>query len=520
MQNKEIKKIVILGGGSAGWLTAGIIAADHKTAVSGGLEIVLVESTEVNPIGVGEGTWPSMRATLKKIGISETELIQKCEASFKQGTKFQGWVNGAENDVYYHPFVLPAGYGDVDLVLPWQKNRHETSFADAVSCQSALSERGLAPKQMATPEYASVANYGYHLNSVKLGELLQEHCKKKLGVRQVLDHVVDIVSDTSGDIRALTTKAHGEITGDLFVDCSGVSSLLLGKHFEVPFISRRHVLFNDSAIAVQVPYQNAEVAIASNTISTAHESGWIWDIGLPTRRGVGCVFSSAHCSTEAALETLKNYIALTQSRGQIEELQYRNISIDPGHREKFWYKNCVAIGMSSGFLEPLEASALVLVEASAKMLSELMPENRKAMEHVAQRFNKHFLYYWDSIVDFLKLHYVLSQRDDSDYWRDNKSRDSIPDRLAEFLAFWKYHVPSRHDFPMAEEMFPAASWQYILYGMGFETAPSSTLSSFNDNALHEFYFRSNTQYINKIVPALPSNRELIKHICEFGLPKS
>ncbi len=520
MQNKAIKKVVILGGGSAGWLTAGIMAAEHKTSMAGGLEIVLVESPEVSPIGVGEGTWPSMRTTLMKIGISETEFIQKCEASFKQGTKFQGWVTGAKNDVYYHPFVLPAGYGDVDLVLPWQKMRNETPFADAVCCQVALSERGLAPKQAATPEYASVANYGYHLNSVKLGELLKEHCTKNLGVKQVLDHVVGIVSDGSGDIAALTTKAHGDITGDLFVDCSGVKSLLLGKHFEVPFVSRRDVLFNDSAIAVQVPHQHDEVAIASNTISTAHKSGWIWDIALPTRRGVGCVFSSAHSTPEEALKTLKSYITATAGGEKAEELQYRNIAIKPGHREKFWHKNCVAIGMSSGFLEPLEASALVLVEASARMLSELMPTNRQAMEHVAQRFNKQFLYYWDSIVDFLKLHYVLSKRDDSDYWCDNKSRNSMSDRLAEFLEFWKFHVPTRHDFPMAEEMFPAASWQYILYGMGYETKPSSTLSTFNDINAYEPYFRSNAEYINKVVPALPSNRALIKHICEFGLPKA
>ncbi|HEX7028473.1 MAG TPA: tryptophan 7-halogenase, partial [Gammaproteobacteria bacterium] len=192
MSDQAVKHVVILGGGSAGWLTAGVIAAEHKANEPGGLAVTLVESPNVAPIGVGEGTWPTMRTTLSKIGVSETEFFRNCEASFKQGIKFVGWVNGAEDDYYYHPLELPRGFNKTDLVSPWQKIRDRVAFADAVCFQGHLCERNLAPKQLSTPEYAHVANYAYHFSSVKLGEFLAKHCTEKLGVRHIVDDVTGI----------------------------------------------------------------------------------------------------------------------------------------------------------------------------------------------------------------------------------------------------------------------------------------------------------------------------------------
>ena len=170
--------------------------------------------------------------------------------------------------------------------------------------------------------------------------------------------------------------------------------------------------------------------IQSATLSTAQTAGWIWDIGLPTRRGIGHIYSSDYNTEENARAELISYIEKTAGKDAAAETTIRKITFDPGHREKFWHKNCVAIGMSSGFIEPLEASALVLVELSAAMIAEQLPANRKIMDLVAKRFNEKFLYRWDRIVDFLKLHYVLTKRTDSQYWIDNCQPTSIPQSFA------------------------------------------------------------------------------------------
>src|SRR6185295_9871677 len=237
-----VKHVVIVGGGSAGWLTAGLIAAEHRAAASDGLRVTVLESPDVGPIGVGEGTWPTMRDTLRRIGVSETDFIRECDASFKQGSRFDGWVDGSTSDRYYHPFVLPHGYTETNLVAGWLERHADVPFADLVSFQPHLCAQGKAPKQAATPEYAAVANYAYHLDAGKFGLFLRKFCTEKLGVRHMLDHMVGIQTDENGDIAHLETKSNGNLPGDLFVDCTGMQSLLLGQHYGVGFRSQKHVL--------------------------------------------------------------------------------------------------------------------------------------------------------------------------------------------------------------------------------------------------------------------------------------
>ncbi len=513
---KYVRKIVVVGGGAAGWLTAGTIAAEHEAGAGTGISVTLVESPDVATIGVGEGTWPTMRRTLKRLGISETEFIRQCDASFKQGTRFDGWHTGADGDRYYHPFSLPLGYATTSLIPSWQARRREISFADALSVQSRICERGLAPKQIATPEYAAVVNYGYHLDAGKFSQMLQKHCTEALGVQHILDHVTAINAADSGDIASLDCQRHGKIEGDLFIDCTGFASLLLGKHYGVPFISRKDNLFIDSALAVQVPYASPDSPIESQTISTAQSAGWIWDIGLSSRRGVGYVYSSGHVSDAEAEAELRAYIE--PSMGKVaESVDLRKISINPGHRQEFWHRNCVAVGMSAGFLEPLEASALVLVELSAEMLSEQLPVTRDTMEIVARRFNEKFRYRWDRVIDFLKLHYVLSERRETDFWIENREGKSLPASLRELLTLWHRHFPVNADFSQIGEVFSAASYQYVLYGMGFETVPGpATRRSLPDDEADRM-FAENAENTRKMLAGLPGNRELINAIKESGL---
>jgi tryptophan 7-halogenase len=512
-----VRNVVIVGGGSAGWLAAAVIAAEHCTKPGAQLRVTVVESPDVAPIGVGEGTWPTMRDTLRSIGVSESDFIRECDATFKQGSRFDRWVTGEDDDRYYHPFVLPHGYTDTNLVAGWLQRYPERAFASVASFQPHLCARDRAPKQASTPEYAAVANYAYHLDAGKFGLFLRKHCIERLGVVYLSDHVVDIVAHDDGDIASLTLKEHGALSGDLFVDCTGMQALLIGKHFGVEFISKKSTLFNDSALAVQVPYPREDQEIASQTISTAQRSGWIWDIGLPTRRGVGYVYSSAHTSDDAAEVELRAYLNAGNAAQAAPAV--RKLRFEPGYRTRFWHRNCVAIGLSAGFIEPLEASAIALVELSAAMLRDQMPATRSEMDIVARRFNDAFAYRWERVIDFLKLHYVLTRRTDSDFWRDNLRADSIPERLQEQLILWRRRPPSRYDFHRIEEVFPSASYQYILYGMGFRPSSEAGVRRSDDPGAADGFFRETAQTIGRMLAALPSNRELIAHVNRSGFPR-
>jgi tryptophan halogenase len=508
-----IKSVVIVGGGTAGWLTAGIIAARHQGRIKAGrFSVTLIESPTISIIGVGEGTWPTLRTSLEKMGVSETDLFRECDVAFKQGARFARWTTGAETDGYYHPLMLPQGFAQVNLVPHWLSNGQGRSFCDTVCPQGELCDDGLAPKTIATAEYQAVANYAYHLDAGKFAPFLQRHCTEKLGVRHVLANVVSVNQDEKGDIRSVVTQEAGEVPGDLFVDCSGFSALLIGKTLGVGFKDCSDVLFCDTALAVQVPYDTPDAPMASHTISTAQSAGWTWDIGLPTRRGVGYVYSSRHTTEEAAQEELARYVG-----PRIKDLKVRKIPIRAGYRETFWKNNCVAVGLAAGFLEPLESSAIVLVELSAKLIAEQMPACREVMDIVATRFNDVTDYRWGRIIDFLKLHYVLTKRTDSQFWIDNVDPATIPDRLKDLLELWKYRSPWFFDeFDRLEEVFPAASYQYVLYGMGFRTEVDP-VENHGTELMASRLLDENIASTRRMRSQLPKNRELIRKIFDYGM---
>jgi len=508
-----VRRIIVVGGGTAGWITASLIAAENRESAHAP-EVVLVESPDIPIIGVGEGTWPSMRLTLQKIGLAEADLMRQCEASFKQGTRFTGWARPGDDCQYVHPFSLPAEYATLNLAEHWLSTGAAGSFAEFVSPQAAIIAAGLAPKQSVTPEYAFNVNYGYHFDAGKFAQLLQQHAVARLGVRHVCANVERVESQADGNIAALALATGERLVGDLFVDCTGQRALLIGQQPGAGFKSVKNVLFNDMAIAVQVPYMDAGQPIASVTCATAVSSGWIWDIGLQTRRGIGHVYSSAHTSEAEAMATLRGYIQKVSPRTDLDRLGFRQIRFEPGYRRQFWVGNCVAVGLSGGFIEPLEASALALIEQSAQIISRQLPVNRETMAVVARRFNEKMAYHWERVIEFLKLHYVLSQRDDSDYWRACRDPATCPDSLRDKLLLWQQQAPWHDDAPRVDELFPSASYQYVLYGMGFRPGLRAArgASLLRDRERVERVLQASAERTRQLRNLLPSNRELLNSL--------
>lgn len=491
----SIARIVIVGGGTAGWLAASVLAARLSK-----LSITLVEAPDIATIGVGEGTWPTMRETLATIGISEPEFLTACDASFKQGSRFDGWVTGAADDSYLHPFTLPPAGDMRELLAAWRAGAAGASFTAAMTAQAAVCERNLAPRQRAMPDYAAALNYGYHLDAGKFAALLARHATRRLGVTHIACAVSGAMAAANGDIAALQLRDGRSLEADLFIDCTGQAGLLIAGHCGVDWIDRSDVSFNDRALAVQVPVA-AGSPIASQTVGTAHAAGWLWDIGLPSRRGIGCVYSARFLSDEAAEATLRAYVARRVPGADMAALEPRRLAFRTGHRARFWQGNCLAIGQSAGFIEPLEASAIVMIELSLRALTDCFPADRASMDIHARRFNALFSHRWDRIVEFLKLHYVLSHRDEP-YWRAQRDPAPLPARLAENLALWRHHPPSARDFPDFDEIFPAASQQYVLYGMGYPVPPGLTACSpAAQTRLAEVRDRGRT-----LLAALPENR--------------
>jgi hypothetical protein len=507
---RNINRVIIVGGGTAGWLSACVLAAKRPE-----LSIVLVEAPDIPTIGVGEGTWPTMRGTLAAIGIKESEFLACCDASFKQGSRFDGWVSGAAGDSYLHPFTPPPSGAPDALVAAWAScsAAKKIPFAAAMTAQAAAVARDLAPRQPSMPGFAGALNYAYHLDAGKFAALLKRHATGRLGVRHVAARVTDVTTDAAGDLAALNTDVGESLSADLFLDCSGLSGILIGQQCGVDWIDRSDALFNDRALAVQVPVQPGS-PIASATIATAHAAGWIWDIGLPERRGIGCIYASRFMDDDTARATLADYVARSVPGADVAALEPRLLAFPTGHRAQFWRGNCLAIGLSAGFLEPLEASAIVMIELSLQALCANFPRSRAAMPFHAERFNALFRYRWDRIVEFLKLHYLPSQRSEP-YWQAQRDPATVPPRLAALMALWRDQPPSAWDFPQVDEIFPAESHAYVLYGMGWAPPPFEGDCTAAQARLQEVTYRARA-----LAAALPTNRALLPDAARVAILES
>jgi tryptophan halogenase len=499
--NSPPRRIVILGGGTAGWLSAALLSRRLGRRA----KITLVESREIGTIGVGEGTFPTIRTTLASLGVKEADFLVASDGTFKQGVMFDGWRSG--DDSYFHPFNLPYGGSEPGLLPYWlAQGANRPSYADAVTAQERVARAGLGPKRWEDADFGGPMNYAYHFDAVRFAGFLRSVAIAN-GVERIEATVSSVLRHADGNIAALMVSDDRQIGGDFFLDCSGFRARLIGEEMGGRFIGVGDVLFNDRAVAVQVPYDTPDAPIPPYTLATAQPAGWTWDIGLNARRGVGYVYSSRHCSDDEAVDVLQRYVG---SRGQA--VTPRQLSFQTGFQEHQWIGNCAAVGLAAGFFEPLESTGISLIEYSLLLLVDMIgTTDRAARLGAARRFSTLMRERFERVVDFLKLHYCITQRTDTAYWRDNADGASIPQTLADRLAQWRERPPGRFDFDLDRETFLPASYQFILYGMGFETAAGGTRDDPHATAA-DTAFAKVREAASGAVHHLPDHRALLRQL--------
>lgn len=510
----RLKKVLVVGGGTAGWLAACYLAKAVNAVDPRSVQVHLVESPDIGLLGVGEATFPSIRGTLSAIGLDERRFLVGATATYKQGIHYRHWVRppgtpGADH--FFHPFNAPSQRpGGPELLPYWLLGAAPAGmpFADAVSMQTTLVDHSRAPRRARDTDYQGPMNHAFHFDAACFARVLAEHGQQALGVVRHVATVERTELDENGAIARVVTKEEGELTADLYVDCTGLRGMLIGNVMQSPFRSRADVLFADRAVAMQVPYDTPDAPIPSYTISTAQEAGWIWDIGLQKRRGSGYVYSSRHTTDDRAEEVFRRYLGRAG-----DGLKAMHIKFETGYRPEHWRKNCVAVGLAGGFVEPLESTGIALIELAAYLLTHLLPGDTDDMEAAARHFNEMMVARYDRIIDFIKMHYCLSQRRDSSFWIDNADPASIPQTLQDKLEKWKRRPPHRLDFISDLEMFMTSSWQYVLYGMEFKTDLEPMRSAYPHTEAARQEFAMIQQAAIRALDDLPDHRALVEQLC-------
>jgi tryptophan 7-halogenase len=503
------RSILIIGGGTAGWLSAAYLAKALALRDNPHLTITLLDSPDIGIVGVGEGTFPTIRDTLRFLDIDERKFVRESSATFKQGILFSDWLyepRPGKRHRFFHPFEAPFYSEETSLVPYWllQEADARPSFAEAVTIQDRVAGAKRGPKRLGEPDFDGPLNYAYHIDARNLARLLAERAQE-LGVEHLSGEVQHVELGSDGAIESVKLNDGRELNADLYIDCTGFRAELIGRALKSPLRSVRDCLFTNRAAACKVPYDDPEAPIESYTLANAHAGGWTWDIGLAEARGIGCVYSSDHVEDERAVAILSDYIG-----PGFDESSVRIVSFEPGYRERQWIGNCVSVGLSAGFVEPLEATGLVLIEAAVGMIAELFPHHGP-VGAPARRFNLLMTARFENVVKFLKLHYCLSRRTEP-FWRDNVDASTIPDELKELLAQWRYRPPGRFDFILDVESFAFFNYQYILYGMEFQTDLSAGRSDFPNVAAAQRVFDRIRLLSEKAARDLPSHRDLVSEL--------
>jgi len=503
----KIKTIVIVGGGTAGWLSALYLESKLNKLKERNCQITLIESPTIPILGIGEATIPTIVNTFKNLGISETEFMAKCNATFKLAIKFIDWSGVPKNNVFWHPIGqwYYTEKTDTKVLHYWLRNnlheRDKSCFSDCFETIK-ICENKKSPKLYDTPEFDWKLEYAYHFDAKLLANYLQEKAIS-LGVRHILDDVNYVSIDHRGYIDYLELNENGRVAGDLYIDCTGFRGLLINQALKVPFLSFSENLLCDSAVALSVhddpedPYNEKIDGIAPYTIARALTSGWMWTIPLVSRTSYGYVYSSSFLNESKAEFELKNVLNYNKT------CDVKHLKLRVGRTKNSWEKNCISIGLSSGFIEPLESTGIYLIEAGLKHLLQYFPDKTFSETNIAI-YNSLMKREYEEIRDFIVMHYCLTQREDTNFWRVNKYELKIPNSLQDKLDLWQARWP--YNSPeLVGLSFPDYSYICILAGMERYPQTSLPILEYDDTGRDKLLeIKRSAENLNQILPNLSS----------------
>lgn len=498
MPNDPIRKVVIVGGGTAGWMTAAALSRYlPKTTTS----ITLVESEAIGTVGVGEATIPQIADFNRMLGIDENEFVRETAGTFKLGIEFADW--GRVGDRYFHPF---GSYGfdleGTDFHHFWLRlsQMQETPGLDAYSLNASAAYSGKFIRPDGDPRsILSRLGYAFHFDATRYAAFLRNYSEKR-GVKRVEGKVTRVEQRSEdGFIEAVVLENGSRLEGDLFVDCTGFKALLIGDTLGVGYRDWSDLLPMDRAVAL--PTKSIEPP-KPYTIATAREAGWTWRIPLQHRVGNGHVYSSRFMEADRATEILLNNVD-GEPIGEPRHLRFVT-----GRREQFWKANCVAIGLSAGFLEPLESTSIHLIQTGVAKLLALFP-NRSFNAVERDEYNRLLSTSYQHTRDFILLHYVATERTDSPFWRYVREID-IPETLQHKMALLQ---SSGSFFRYEDELFSVVSWLAVMHGQRRgPTGYNPVADGLSEDNLTKS-LANMRGLISKTVNAMPTHQQFIDRFC-------
>lgn len=493
-----IKKVVIVGGGTAGWMSAALM----KRVLGNSVDLELVESDDIGIIGVGEATIPPILNFNTVLGLDEAEFLRETKASIKLAIRFENWRK--IGDRYYHTFGAPGrSQAFCHFHHYWTRAElagHSSHLWDYDLNYLCAEANKFAKLQVKDPVWE--LPYAYHFDSSLYGQYLREY-SEQLGVKRTEGLIEDCTLDSeSGDIQSLKLKSGKQVTGDFFVDCSGGRGLLIKQKLGVEFEDWGHWLPCDRAMAV--PSERFEETVPY-TRSIAHSAGWQWRIPLQHRNGNGLVFSSQHYSDDEAADVLLNNLDSKQLADP------KIIPFKTGRTKKQWSNNVVAVGLSSGFLEPLESTSIYLIQAAIVRLVHLFPHAGVTPELVDE-YNRQSQIEFELIRDFIIMHYYLNERDDSDFWRDLQTMD-IPERITRKIELFRSSGTLQQD---QLDIFLEPSWLQVMLGQGVMPKDYHPLADSLTDAELRDKLENTKKTKQQPMDQIPSHDDFLRMFCGSG----
>ncbi len=508
-----IRNITIVGGGTSGWISATYLAVLFQEKIQRGeMAITLIESPNIGIIGVGESTARPIADLLRIMGIKESTFIKRCNATFKLSGLFANWdvdengksvswvnpffsqdeLHGVNPGYLFSQYSMHPGGGPID-----------GSYTDAISVCPAIIRAHKGPRPLNAQDYQSEIPYSYHMDAIELAKMLMER-GKELGVKQILDDVENVTLDDRGFVSELTLKNNGAHPIEFVIDATGFAGVIIGKAMGEPFESYEKYLLNDRAVVSQLPHDDP-TQIEPTSRATGMNAGWSFRVPLFNRVGSGYVYSSKFISDDEAVDEFKKFIGPAAN-----DIEPRIIRMRIGKVRHSWKNNCLALGLSSGFVEPLEATAIYSVQVALQWLYTYFPDS-DFDPAVQRRYNSLIDGLYEEIVDFIALLFCTSNREDTPYWRAVRHDMEIPPRLKENLEVWRHTMPDDLDMP-TRTFFTPTSYRAALMGKQFYKGRDYVQTAPIPEAGWRQYVEMRRQRTQKFVNELPDHYTLLKHI--------